>query len=340
MAKIVTFGEIMMRLMPDNHQRLVQAESLRVNYGGGEANVAISLSNFGNDTWFVSFLPKNHLGDAAENRLRQYGVNTEFVKRASHRLGIYFLEKGASVRPSNVIYDRADSAFANIQPEDIDWEEVFKEKNWFHFTGITPALSSSIADVTLKAIKTAKALGLKISCDLNYRAKLWSNEQARETMTKLVQYVDVIIANEADAADIFGINAAVTNVTSGELDVDNYQSTAQQLMDLSGCEKVAITLRESLSASDNNWSAILYNGKQILTSKKYPIHLVDRVGGGDSFAAGLIHGILKNWNDQDSLEFALAASALKQTIPGDVNLVKEDEALALVKGDTSGRIKR
>jgi 2-dehydro-3-deoxygluconokinase len=340
MAKIVSFGEIMLRLAPYNYERLVQAGTLQATYGGGEANVALSLANFGNEAWFASLLPNNALGDAAENSLRRYGVKTQYLKRTGERIGIYFLEHGASVRPSNVIYDRADSAIANIQLGDIDWSEVLVDKDWFHFTGITPALAPNVATVTLEALKAAKSAGVTVSCDLNYRGKLWTKGEAKETMTKLIKYVDVIIANEADASDVFGINADTTDVHSGKLDIDHYKSTVQQLMDLSGCEKVAITLRESLSASDNNWSAMLYDGKDVLISKKYPIHLVDRVGGGDSFCAGLIHGLCKGWENQKTLEFAVAASGLKQTIPGDANLVSEDEVMNLVAGDASGRIKR
>lgn len=340
MAKIVSFGEIMLRLAPYNYERLVQAGTLQATYGGGEANVAVSLSNFNNDAWFVSLLPANALGDAAENKLRQYSVKTEYLKRSGNRLGIYFLEHGASVRPSNVIYDRADSAIANIRPGDIDWQKVFAGKDWFHFTGITPALSSNAAKVTLEAVKAAKDSGLTVSCDLNYRGKLWTKSEAKKTMTNLIKHVDVIIANEADASDVFGINAETTDVYSGKLDIDHYKSTAQQLMDLSGCEKVAITLRESLSASDNNWSAMLYDGKNVYLSKKYAIHLVDRVGSGDSFCAGLIHGLSKGWENQKCLEFAVAASGLKQTIPGDANLVDEEEVMNLMAGDASGRIKR
>ncbi|MBN2281087.1 MAG: sugar kinase [Candidatus Marinimicrobia bacterium] len=340
MAKIVTFGELMLRLAPYNFEKLVQVGTLQATYGGGEANVAISTANFGHETWFVSLLPKNDLGDAAENTMRRFGVNPEYIIRTGDRLGIYFLEHGASIRPSKVIYDRANSAIAKVKSGDIDWIKVFRGKDWFHFTGITPALGPNVAAVTLEALEAARAANVKISCDLNYRKKLWTREEARITMTKLVQFVDVIIANEEDASDVFGINAATTDVRSGKLDIDHYKSTARQLMDLSGCEKVAITLRESLSASDNNWWAMLYDGKEISLSKKYSIHLVDRVGGGDSFGAGLIHGLLQGWGNQQSLEFAVAASALKQTIPGDINLVKEDEVMNLVQGDASGRIKR
>ena len=338
--KISTFGEIMMRLAPYNYERLAQAGTFQVTYGGGEANVAVSLAHFGNDVHFISRLPKNALGDAALNRLRAYGVNTEHILRGGDRIGAYYLEHGASIRPSKVVYDRADSAIAQAKPGMFDWDSIFKGTNWLHITGITPALSKSMADVSLESVKAAKKNGLQVSCDLNYRKKLWTREEAKVTMTELVKYVDVIIANEEDAADVFGIAAETTDVTSGHLDIEHYKSVADQLIKISAASIVAITLRESISASDNNWSAMLYDGKEFYQSRQYPIHLVDRVGGGDSFGAGLINGLVKGWNKQDALNFAVAASALKQTIPGDMNLVTEDEVLNVVKGDISGRVQR
>ena len=340
MSKIVTFGEIMLRLAPYNYERLVQANQFQATYGGGEANVAVSLAQFGHKVFFVTRLPANPVGDAALDAVRRYGVNTEYIIRGGERVGIYFLEHGASIRPSKVTYDRVGSAVSQIEKGMIDWDTIFKGKNWFHSTGITPALSESAAAVTIDAAKTAKKHGLTVSIDLNYRKKLWTKEQAKKTMTEVVKYVDVIIANEEDAADVFGIETADTNVTSGELSLDHYKSVAAQLLDYCKADKVAITLRESMSASDNNWSALLYDGKDLLISKKYPIHLVDRVGGGDSFGAGLIHGLVQGWKNQDALEFAVAASALKQTIPGDMNLVSESEVLQIVKGDLSGRVQR
>lgn len=339
-ANIVTFGEIMLRLAPYNYERIIQAGQFQAIYGGGEGNVAVSLAQLGNHAWFVTRLPENSVGDAALNTLRRYGVDTEHVLRGGTRLGIYFLEHGASIRPSNVIYDRAHSAISEIQPDMIDWSDVFKDKDWFHITGITPAISRSASDVSLQAVKAAKEANLKVSCDLNYRKKLWTREQAREVMSELVQYVDVIIANEEDAADVFGIHADETDVTSGKLDTEVYQSVARQLMKQGNAELVAITLRESLSASDNNWSAMLYDGDKTYTSRKYHIHLIDRVGGGDSFGAGLIHAILAGMDKQKSLEFAVAASGLKQTIPGDINLMNESEVLKIVEGDLSGRVQR
>jgi len=338
--QIVTFGEIMLRLAPHFNERLIQSREFQATYGGGEANVAASLAVFGNDASFVTRLPDNPIGNAAENSLRSLGVNTEYIIRGGNRVGIYFLEHGASIRPSNVVYDRKDSSLSSILPDMIDWDAVFHGKDWFHITGITPALSESAAATSLVAVKAAREKGLKVSCDLNYRKKLWTREEANKTMRQLLKYVDVIVANEEDAADVFGIHAEKSNITSGELSVSGYESVARQLAELSGAELVAITLRESISASDNNWSAIMYDGTKLFTSRKYPIHIVDRVGGGDSFGAGLIHSLLQKWNMQESLEFAVAASALKQTIPGDINLATVQEVLNVVKGDISGRVQR
>lgn len=339
-GKIVTFGEVMMRLAPYHFERLVQANQFQVTYGGGEANVAVSLAHFGHEVSFVSRLPANPLGDAAISRLRAFGVDTSFIDRGGKRVGIYFLEHGASIRPSRVTYDRAHSAISEVQPGMFDWPTIFRGAGWFHITGITPALSPSAAEVSLEAVRAAKKAGLQVSCDLNYRKKLWTREQAKKLMSELVQYVDVIIANEEDASDVFGIEAETTEVTSGKLSVAHYKSVADQLMEKGPAKLVAITLRESLSASDNNWSALLYDGSVFYQSRKYPIHLIDRVGGGDSFGAGLIHGLISGWEKKEALEFAVAASALKQTIPGDMNLVTEPEVLNLVGGDLSGRVQR
>jgi len=339
-GKIVTFGEIMLRLAPYHFERIVQANQLQATYGGGEANVAVSLAQFGDESYFVTRLPDNALGDAALKTLRGYGVNVDNVIRGGSRIGIYFLEHGASIRPSKVIYDRSHSAISEIEPGMVNWTSLFKDKDWFHITGITPAISKSSSAVSLEAVKAAKASGLTVSCDLNYRKKLWTRDEARETMTKLVKFVDVIISNEEDAYDVFGITAGDSDVMAGKLDGEKYKSVAEQIATFSGAQKIAITLRESLSASDNNWSAMLYDGNDFFLSRKYPIHLVDRVGGGDSFGAGLIHGLIKKWDNQKALEFAVAASALKQTIPGDINLVKESEVLSVLDGDISGRVQR
>lgn len=340
MAKVVTFGEIMLRLAPYRYERIVQAGEFQVAYGGGEANVAVSLAHLGHEVYYVTRLPENLLGDAAKNALRRFGVRTDFVLRGGDRLGIYFLEHGASIRPSRVIYDRAHSAISQLQPGMVDWSIVFAGKDWFHITGITPALSPSCAEVALESMQTAKQAGLRVSCDLNYREKLWTREEARSVMSKLVESIDVVIANEEDAADVFGIAAGGIDVTRGELDVERYRSVAAQLRERTDAGIVAITLRESLSASDNHWAAMLFDGKRFYVSRKYPIHLVDRIGGGDSFGAGLIHGLLTGWPLPGALEFAAAASALKQTIPGDMNLVSEAEVMQVVQGDISGRVQR
>ncbi len=338
--KIVTFGEIMLRLAPYNYERITQSEKFQATYGGGEANVAVSLAHYGHNVAFITRLPDNPVGQAALNTLRRFGVNTDFIERGGERVGIYFLEHGASIRPSKVTYDRSGSAISQAKSGHFDWETIFDDADWFHITGITPALSGSCAEVSLEAVKAAKKNNLTVSCDLNYRKKLWTKAEARDTMTKLVQYVDVIIANEEDAADVFGIEAESTDVTSGELSIEHYKSVAQQLLEVSAANIVAITLRESISASDNGWSAMLYDGHDFFQSKKYHIHLVDRVGGGDSFGAGLIHGLVQGWDKQRSLEYAVAASGMKQTIPGDMNLVTEPEVLGVAGGDTSGRVQR
>jgi len=340
MKKIVTFGEIMLRLAPYDYERLSQTKNLHTTYGGGEANVAVSLSHFGNEVYFITKLPDNPLGQAALNTVRNYGVNTDYILRGGDRIGIYFLEHGASIRPSRVTYDRAYSSISQVEQREFDWENIFTDKDWLHTTGITPALSDNSAIVTLEAVKKAKEMGLTVSCDLNHRKKLWSRDKAKKVMTELCKYVDVIVGNEEDAADVFGITAKESDVTKGELSVEDYKSVAEQLLNKCNSQYVAITLRESISASDNNWSAMLFNGKEYFVSRKYPIHLVDRVGGGDSFCAGLINGIVNDWPDKKSVEFAVAASALKQTIPGDLNLVTSEEVMTVMEGDISGRVQR
>ena len=338
--KVVTFGEIMLRLAPEGYYRFVQADTFGATYGGGEANVAVSLANYGLDAKFVTKLPSHEIGQAAVNALRRYGVDTSFIARGGSRVGIYFLEKGASQRPSKVIYDRAGSSVATASPEDFDWKAIFEGADWFHFTGITPALNDQVAAICLEACKAAKEAGVTISCDLNYRNKLWSKAKAGEVMGQLCQYVDVCIANEEDAADVFGIKAADTDVTAGEVNQEGYKDVARQLAERFGFTKVAITLRESLSANDNNWSAMLYDGTQYYFSKKYKMHIVDRVGGGDSFGGGLICAILNDCQPQATIEFAVAASCLKHSIEGDMNMVSMDEVLKLAGGDGSGRVQR
>ena len=339
--KAVCFGEIMLRLNPEGYLRFPQANKFEASYGGGEANVTVSLANYGDQAAFVTAVPAHEIGQNAVNALRQYGVDTSMILRQGPRLGIYYCEKGASQRGSKVIYDRAGSSVALSKRGDYDWEKIFDGATWFHFTGITPALGGELPEICLDAVKAAKAKGLTVSCDLNYRGKLWTREQAGETMKKLMPYVDVCIANEEDAKDVFGIAAANTDINSGKLDRDGYVSVAQQLMDRFGFKYVAITLRGSISASDNNWSGMLYDGKQAYFAKNYLIHIVDRVGGGDSFGGGLIHAINK-WPDdlQAVIEFAVAASCLKQTTEFDFNLASEKEVLALAGGNASGRVQR
>ena len=337
---IVTFGEIMLRLQPPTYQRFVQTGSYEATFGGGEANVAVSLCNFGKEAVFVTGLPENDIGTACIGQLRRWGVDTRFILRKSGRMGIYFCEKGASQRPSKVIYDRAGSVAAGLRPGDVDWEAVFSNAEWFHFTGITPALGDSVAALTLEACKAAKAAGVPVSCDLNYRKKLWTREKAGEVMAGLMPYVDLLIANEEDASDVFGIRAEKSDVTRGEIDLEGYRGVAEQLMARFGVKKVAITLRESVSASRNRWSGLLYNGKELLVSKKYDMQIVDRVGGGDSFGAGLIYGQTSGMDDASSLEFAVAASCLKHSVEGDFNAVTVPEVLALCGGDGSGRVQR
>ena len=338
--KVVCFGEIMLRLAPEGYYRFVQAEKFGATFGGGEANVAVSLANYGLDATYVTKVPDNDIAQACVNSLRKFGVDTSEIVRGGERLGIYYLEKGASQRPSKVIYDRAYSSISMASREDFDWDKIFEGATWFHFTGITPALSDACAEICLDAVKKAKEKGLTVSCDLNYRKKLWSKEKAKEVMTKLASYIDVCIANEEDASDVFGIKADNTDITSGKLSHDGYKSVAKKLVDTFGFKKVAITLRGSISANDNNWAAMLYDGNEYYFSKNYLIHIVDRVGGGDSFGGGLIYSLVNNFEMQDAIEFAVAASCLKHTIEGDYNMVSVDEVLKLAKGDGSGRVQR
>ncbi|MDR1318484.1 MAG: sugar kinase [Treponema sp.] len=340
MGKIITFGEIMLRLAPEGYYRFTQARSYGATYGGGEANVAVSLANFGLDVAFVTRLPKNDIGQAAVNNLRQFGVDTSGIVRGGDRVGLYFLEKGASQRPSKVIYDRANSAIAAAAPADFDWNAVFKDAVWFHFTGITPALGDNVAAITLEAVKAAREKGLTVSCDLNYRKNLWSKEKAGSVMAGLMPYVDVCIANEEDAADVFGIKARDTDIATGAISRDGYKEVAQALVERFRFGKVAITLRESISANDNNWAALYYDGKEFYFSRKYAVRIVDRVGGGDSFGAGLIYGSVKGLGPRETLEFAVAASCLKHSIEGDFNQVSVDEVKKLAGGDASGRVQR
>ena len=340
MAKIVTFGELMLRLQPYNYERFVQCDHVEFTFGGGEANVAVSLANYGMDAAYVTKLPAHAIGQAAVNSLRRYGVDTSKIVRGGERVGIYFNEKGASQRGSVCIYDRAHSAIQQASREDFNWDKIFEGADWFHFTGITPALGENLVEICKQACQAAKARGIKISCDLNYRGKLWTRAQAREAMTELAKYIDVCISNEEDAKDVFGIEAEATDIYGGTINHEGYKSVAKQLADNFGFEKVAITLRESHSAFDNGWSAMLYDGENYCFSKKYNLHIIDRVGGGDSFGGGLIYALLSGKDTQAAVEFAVAASALKHSIGGDYTMVTVPEVEKLAGGDGSGRIQR
>ena len=338
--KVVTLGELMLRLAPKGYLRFVQADKMGATFGGGEANVAVSCANFGLEAAFISKLPAHEIGQAAVNSLRRFGVDTTHIVRGGERVGIYYLEKGASQRPSKVIYDRASSAFALSKPDEYDWKKIFSSANWFHFTGITPALSDSAALLTENACKAAKQLGVSVSCDLNYRNKLWSKEKARTVMSGLMQYVDVCISNEEDAHDVFGIEAKGSDVTGGKLNKSAYESVAKQLAEKFGFKQVAITLRSSVSANDNHWAGMLHTANKSYFSKEYDMHIVDRVGGGDSFGGGLIYALLNDYKPQSAIEFAVAASCLKHAVEGDYNMVSVGEVQKLAGGDGSGRVQR
>ena len=340
--KVVTFGEIMLRLQTYNHERFIQMRGLEATFGGGEANVAVSCANYGLNACFVTKLPENPIGDACIAELRKHNVCTKRIARGGERVGIYYCEKGASQRPSNVVYDRAHSSIATADKSDFNWDEIFDGADWFHFTGITPALGDGIAEICLDACKAAKAKNVTISCDLNFRKKLWTSEKAGKVMGELMKYVDVCIANEEDAEKVFGIRAANTDVTGGKISDEGYKDVARQLVDRFGFSHVAITLRESISASENDWSALLYDAKadSFFKSKKYHMMIVDRVGGGDSFGGGLIYSMLQGFDGQKAIEFAVAASCLKHTIEGDMNLVTGKEVENLMGGDGSGRVQR
>ncbi len=339
-GKVVTFGEIMLRLSPPDHLRFVQTDSYNATYGGAEANTAVAFANYGLESQFVSALPAHEIGQCAINLLRSYGVDTSAIQRQGERVGIYFLEFGASQRPSKVIYDRAGSSISELQPGQVDWDSIFSNASWFHWSGITPALSDSAAEVTIEALKAAKKHGVTVSVDLNYRKKLWMKEKAGAVMRSLMPYVDICIGNEEDAAQFFGITAGSMDLDAGDLDRKEYEMVAKELLETFGLQKVAITLRKSISASDNEWSACLYNGKEFLLSNSYAIHIVDRVGGGDSFSSGLIYALIDGMDDRNALEFGVAASCLKQTIFGDYNLVTVEEVQKLAAGATSGRVQR
>lgn len=338
--KVVTLGEIMLRLSTPDFKRFVQADSFDVTYGGGEANVSAALCNYGLNGTFITKVPNNAIGQSAINHLRRYGVDTQFIARGGDRLGIYFLETGASMRASQVIYDRAGASIAEAEISDFDFEKIFEGAGWFHTTGITPALSDKCTALAEAALKIAKSKGITTSIDLNYRKKLWSKEKAKEVMTRLCQYVDVCIGNEEDAETTLGFKPAGSDVTKGELNIEGYKSVFKQMKDKFGFKYVASTLRESRSASDNGWSALVYDGGDFFHTRQYEVRIVDRVGSGDSFASGFIYGLVTGMSMKDAAEFGVAASALKHTIPGDFNHATLSEVKALMKGDASGRVQR
>jgi 2-dehydro-3-deoxygluconokinase len=338
--KVVTMGEIMLRLSTPDFKRFVQADTFDITYGGGEANVSAALCNYGLNGTFVTKVPNNPIGQSAINHLRRYGVDTQFIVRGGERLGIYFLETGASMRASQVVYDRAGASIADVDIAEFDFDKILDGAVWFHTTGITPALSDKAAALTEAALKAAKAKGITTSIDLNYRKKLWSKEKAREVMTRLCQYVDVCIGNEEDADTTLGFKAAHTDVTKGELNLDGFKDVFKQMKEKFGFKFIASSLRESHSASDNGWSALVYDGSEFYHTKQYNVRIVDRVGSGDSFASGLIYGLVTGMSMGDAAEFGVAASALKHTIPGDLNHATLSEVKELMKGDGSGRVQR
>ncbi len=340
MGKIVCFGELMGRLSPKGYLKIVQADSFDLSFAGGEANVAVSLANFGIQSSFVTKLPKNDIAKRALRVLNGYDVDVSDIAFGGERMGMYYVEKGASQRPSKVIYDRKYSSIATSSADNYDWVEIFTDADWFHFTGITPALSDSLADICVNACEAAKKAGIRISCDINYRKNLWSREKASEVMSGLMKYVDLCISNEQDADDVFGIKAEDTDITSGILSNAGYESVARQLRDRFDFKQVAITLRQSISASDNKWAGMLFDNDKCYFSKEYLIHIVDRVGGGDSFAGGLIYALYSGYEPQKAVEFATAASCMKHTIEFDFNQVSVAEVEALLNGDASGRIQR
>ena len=342
MSLVVSLGEIMLRLSPPGFERFLQSPVLGATFGGGEANVAVCLAQFGLESEYITRLPSHAIGEAAIRALRAEGVRTDRILRGGSRIGIYFAEAGASQRGSQVIYDRARSAISEMEPDAVDWNAVLSGAAWFHTTGITPALGAKAAEATSRALTTARSLGVRVSVDLNYRKKLWSESQAQAVMGPLMRHVDVVIANEEDLQSVLGVKVPGTDVTSGQLNIDGFREAAQQVTREFGPPTVAVTLRESLSASDNGWSALLWDGATgtLHRSQRYDVRLVDRIGGGDSFAGGLIYGLVTGRSPEASLRFAVASSALKQSIPGDFNRVTVDEVDKLVAGDASGRVQR
>lgn len=338
--KVVTLGEIMLRLSTPDYKRFVQSDTFDVTYGGGEANVAAAICNYGENGTFVTKVPNNPIGQAAINHLRRFGVDTQYIARGGDRLGIYFLETGASMRASQVVYDRAGASIADVDASEFDFDKILDGADWFHTTGITPALSDKAAALTEAALKAAKAKGITTSIDLNYRKKLWSKEKARQVMTHLAQYVDVCIGNEEDADTTLGFKSAGTDITKGELNLEGYKDVFKQMKEKLGFKYIASTLRESHSASDNGWSALVYDGSEFYHTKQYEVRIIDRVGSGDSFASGFIYGLVTGMAMKDAAEFGVAASALKHTIPGDLNHATLSDVKDLMKGDASGRVQR
>ncbi|AOT69646.1 sugar kinase [Geosporobacter ferrireducens] len=340
MEKIICFGEVLLRLGPEGYYRFIQADKFVVNYTGAEANVAVALAQFGMKTEVVTKLPNNDIAKAAVATLKKFGAGTENIVYGGDRVGVYFVEKGASQRPSKVVYDRKYSSISFAKQNDFNWDKIFEDASAFIFTGITAALGENLPAILLDACKMARAKGVKVFCDLNYRKNLWTPERAQSVMQELVHYVDVLIGNEEDADKVLGVKAANTDVAKGELDKTSYIDVARKLTERYGCQMIATTLRTSISASDNNWAGMLYTNGKAYFSKEYKIHIVDRVGGGDSFASGLMYGLLNGFESQEALEFAVAASCLKHSIELDFNLVSVSEIEALVKGDGSGRVQR
>lgn len=338
--KVVGFGELLLRLNTRQFQRFSQAREFEAYYTGAEANTCVSLANYGMDAYVVSKVPDSDIGQACINFLKGHGLNTEYIARGGNRLGLFYLETGASQRASKVIYDRANSAFTTLKTGELDWQTILSGKDWFHFSGTAPALGPGMPEVVKEACQYARQLGVTVSCDLNYRKKLWSPDEARRVMTGLMDYVDVLLCNEEDAEKVFGIQAEGVDVRSGRLAAESYADVARQLHQRFGFDYIAITLRESLSATFNNWSGVLYDGTRLARSRSYSMVVVDRVGGGDAFGGGLIYGLLMGMPLQDVVEFAAAASCLKHSIPGDFNLASLEEVRALMKGDASGRVQR
>lgn len=340
MPKVITFGEIMLRLTPPGHSRFLQAESFQTTFGGSEANVAVALSQLDIESGFVTKLPEHDVGQMAVNSLRKYGVDITNILRGGEKVGVYYVEKGASQRGSKVIYDRKSSSIALADPEEFDWDEIFSGAVWLHFSGISPALSPKVAEICLDSCKRAKEKGLTVSCDLNYRSKLWTKEQANTVMANLMKYVDICIANEEDAKDVFGISPDKELENYSSVQSESYERVAEELQRRFGFKMIAITLRSSKSADDNIWTALLYDGNKFYKAKEYYLHLVDRFGAGDSFCAGLIYGLMKEFEPQMVIDFATAVSCLKQTIEGDYNLITSDEVNSVLSGNTSGRVQR